>query len=43
MRRTITRQGWRVVSAQGWLERVRRTEHPSPVHHPKSAAKLRAD
>ena len=37
VRRTITRHGWRVGSAQGWLERVRRTEPPSPVHHPQSA------
>jgi len=36
VRRTITRHGWRVVSAHGWLERVRRTEPPSPVHHPKA-------
>ena len=37
VRRTLTRQGWRVGSDHGWLERVRRTEHPSPVHHPQSA------
>ena len=37
VRRTLTRQGWRVGSDHGWLERVRRTEPPSPVHHPQSA------
>ena len=36
VRRTLTRHGWRVGSAHGWLERVRRTEPPSPVHHPKA-------
>ena len=40
MRWTITRHGWRVVSAHGWLERVQRTEPPSPVHHPQSAREV---
>ena len=29
-RRTVTRQGWRVASAHGWLERVRRGTPPFP-------------
>ena len=29
VRRTLMRHGWRMRSAQGWLERVRRTEAPS--------------
>ena len=40
VRRTLTSQGWRVGSAHGRLERVRRTEHPSPVHHPQSAREV---
>ena len=30
LRRTVRRHGWRRSSAQGWLERVRRRQHPSP-------------
>ena len=40
MRRTLTRQGWRGGSDHGLLERVRRTEHPSPAHHPQSAREV---
>jgi hypothetical protein len=39
LHRTVTRHGWRVVSAHGWLERVRRNTPPPPPQFQHRIAK----